>query len=141
VLDGLRIDHVDGLRDPEGYLHRLRRASGGAYTVVEKILELDEDLPETWPVEGTSGYDFISRVDNLFVDGDNEAAITACYERFTGETGSYHDVVHAAKQQIMREELAAEVERLIRLLAEVCDGHRRHRDHTRRELRDALREV
>jgi (1->4)-alpha-D-glucan 1-alpha-D-glucosylmutase len=141
AVDGLRIDHVDGLRDPEGYLHRLRRASGGAYTVVEKILEPDEELPGSWPVEGTSGYDFITRVNNLFVDCDHEAPLTSCYERFTGESMTYEEVVYAAKHQIMREELAAEIERLTRLLAEVCDGHRRYRDHTRRDLREAVREV
>ena len=141
VVEGFRIDHVDGLRDPEGYLHRLRRGSDDVYTVVEKILEPDEDLPDTWPVEGTSGYDFIARVNNLFVASRNEHALTGCYERFTGESSPYAEVVHAAKQQIMHEELAAEIARLTRLLVEVCDGHRRQRDHTRRELRDALREV
>jgi (1->4)-alpha-D-glucan 1-alpha-D-glucosylmutase len=141
VVDGLRIDHVDGLRDPEGYLHRLRRAGDGTYTVVEKILEPGEDLPDSWPVEGTSGYDFITRVNNLFVDSRNEQAMTDCYAAFTGEELSYDEIVYAAKQQIMHEELAAEIGRLTRILVEVCDGHRRHRDHTRRELRDALREV
>ncbi|MGH2722136.1 MAG: malto-oligosyltrehalose synthase, partial [Actinomycetota bacterium] len=141
VLDGLRIDHVDGLRDPEGYLHRLRRATSGAWTVVEKILEPGEDLPGSWPVEGTSGYDFVTRVNNVFVDTANEQAMTDWYTTFTGEEASYEEIVHAAKQQIMHNELAAEVNRLTRLLVEVCDGHRRHRDHTRRELRDALGEV
>jgi (1->4)-alpha-D-glucan 1-alpha-D-glucosylmutase len=141
VVDGLRIDHVDGLRDPEGYLHRLRRASGEAYIVVEKILEPAEDLPAAWPVEGTSGYDFVTRIDNLFVDCANEGAMSDCYARFTGQAEHYEEIVHAAKHQIMREDLAAEIARLTRLLVEVADGHRRQRDHTRRELEDALREV
>ncbi|MGH2688700.1 MAG: malto-oligosyltrehalose synthase, partial [Actinomycetota bacterium] len=119
----------------------LRRAAGGAWTVVEKILEPGEDLSGSWPVEGTSGYDFVTRVNNLFVDTANEQAMTDWYTTFTGEETSYGEIVHAAKQQIMHNELAAEVNRLTRLLVEVCDGHRRHRDHTRRELRDALREV
>jgi (1->4)-alpha-D-glucan 1-alpha-D-glucosylmutase len=141
AVDALRIDHIDGLRDPEGYLHRLRRATGGPFTVVEKILGRGERLPDLWPVEGTSGYDFAARVDNLFVDTANETAFTEIYARFTGDSASYGDVVHAAKHQIMRDELAAEVERLTRLLADVCDGHRRQRDHTRRDLRVAVREV
>ena len=141
VVDGLRVDHVDGLRDPEAYLRRLAAASSGAYVVVEKILERGEALPSSWPVAGTSGYDFLNRVDGLFVDGANERAMTECYERFTGDEVAYDDVVHAAKQQIMRQELTSEVERLTALLAEVGDAHRRHRDHTRRELRDALREL
>ena len=140
-VDGLRVDHVDGLADPEGYLIRLRDATSGAYVVVEKILEADEELPATWPVAGTSGYEFLNHVGELFVDAGNEAAMRACYARFTGLQQDYADVVHAAKLQIMREELAAEVERLTGLLADVCERHRRHRDHTRRELREALREI
>ncbi len=140
-VDGLRVDHVDGLRDPEAYLRRLAEASGGAYVVVEKILERSEELPETWPVAGTSGYDFLNRVNNLFVDTTNEAAMTACYHRFSELDDSYDEVAHSAKLQIMRQELASELERLTRLLAEVCEAHRRQRDHTRRELRDALREL
>jgi (1->4)-alpha-D-glucan 1-alpha-D-glucosylmutase len=141
MVNGLRIDHVDGLRDPEGYLHRLRGETGDIYIVVEKILHPEEELPKTWPVEGTSGYDFLNRVNNLFVDTDNEAALTACYSKFTGQDASYEEVAHGAKLQIMRQELVAEVERLTRLLADICDTHRRYRDYTRRELRDAMREV
>ncbi len=141
ALDGLRVDHVDGLADPEGYLYRLRDATAGAYVVVEKILEADEELPRSWPVAGTSGYDFLNRVNQLFADAGNEAAMRAGYVRFTGQHESYPDIVYRAKCQIMRQELAAEVERLTELLADVCEGHRRQRDHTRRELRDALREV
>jgi (1->4)-alpha-D-glucan 1-alpha-D-glucosylmutase len=140
-VDGLRIDHVDGLADPEGYLVRLRDATNGAYVVVEKILEADEELPATWPVAGSSGYEFLNHVGELFVDAGNEVAMRACYARFTGLQQDYADVMHAAKLQIMREDLAAEVERLTGLLADVCERHRRHRDHTRRELREALREI
>jgi len=140
-VDGLRVDHVDGLADPEGYLARLRDGTGGAYVVVEKILEADEQLPATWPVAGTTGYEFLNHAGGLFVDAGNEGAMRACYARFTGLQQDYADVVHAAKLQIMREELAAEVERLTGLLADVCERHRRHRDHTRRELREALREI
>jgi len=141
TLDGLRVDHVDGLADPEGYLVRLRDATAGTYVVVEKILAADEQLPASWPVAGTTGYDFLNRVNQLFVDASGQRAMLACYARFTGEQSDFAQVAHAAKLQIMREELAAEVERLTGRLAEVCELHRRQRDHTRRELRDALREV
>jgi (1->4)-alpha-D-glucan 1-alpha-D-glucosylmutase len=141
AVDGLRVDHIDGLGYPENYLRRLQDATGGVYVVVEKILEADERLPETWPVAGTTGYDFLNRVNQLFVDSDHEAAMRASYARFTGEEQSFAQVVYAAKRQIMREDLAAEVERLTSLLAEICEEHRRQQDHTRRELRDALREV
>ena len=88
-VDGLRVDHVDGLADPEGYLIRLRDATSGAYVVVEKILEADEELPATWPVAGTSGYEFLNHVGGLFVDAGNEAAMRACYARFTGLQQDY----------------------------------------------------
>ena len=141
VVDGLRVDHVDGLADPAGYLERLRDATGGAYVVVEKILEPGETLPSSWPVAGTSGYDFLNAVNQLFTDSAGEAAMRGCYARFTAESADYADVVHAAKLQVMRDSLAAEVERLTSLLAQVCDGHRRERDFTRRQLRDALHEL
>ena len=141
TVDGLRVDHVDGLADPEGYLVRLRDATRGGYVVVEKILEDDEELPRSWPVAGTTGYEFLNHVNQLFVDSRHEAAIRACYTRFTGQGQDFAEVVHAAKRQIMREDLATEVERLTALLADVCERHRRHRDYTRRELRDALREL
>jgi (1->4)-alpha-D-glucan 1-alpha-D-glucosylmutase len=141
TVDGLRVDHVDGLRDPAGYLRHLAAATSGAYTVVEKILEAGEALPRSWPVAGTSGYDFLNRVNNLFVERANEAAMTETYQAVTGETASYHQVVQASKQQIMSDELVAEVERLVAIIAGLADRYRRHRDHTRSELRDALREL
>jgi (1->4)-alpha-D-glucan 1-alpha-D-glucosylmutase len=141
TVDGLRIDHVDGLRDPEEYLTRLAERTGAVYTVVEKILAQSEPLPQAWPVAGTSGYDFLIRVNNLFVATEGEAAMTDAYTAFSGETASYEEVVKAAKQQIMQQELAAEVERLTGLLMDICELYRRHRDHTRRDLRDALREL
>jgi (1->4)-alpha-D-glucan 1-alpha-D-glucosylmutase len=141
AVDGLRIDHVDGLRDPAAYLQKLHDASGGVYVVVEKILEGSERLDESWPVAGTSGYDFLNQVNGLFVDAGNEAAFTALYRSFSGEEASYEEAVHAAKLRIMQKELAAEVDRLTRLLAEVCELHRRHRDHSRRDLATALREL
>jgi (1->4)-alpha-D-glucan 1-alpha-D-glucosylmutase len=140
LVTGLRVDHVDGLRDPEGYTGRLRAAAGNVYTVVEKILAPGEELPREWPVQGTTGYDFVTTVNGLFVDPSAEAALTDCYARITGESNPYEDVARAAKHQIMTEELAAEIERLVRDLVTVRERHRRHRDRTRRELREALRE-
>ncbi|MGO9081965.1 MAG: malto-oligosyltrehalose synthase [Streptosporangiaceae bacterium] len=141
TLDGLRIDHVDGLADPEGYLARLRQATGGIYVVVEKILAGGEQLPGTWPVAGTSGYDFLTRVSRLYTDAAGVAQLTASYYRFTGGQAGYAAVARQAKLQTMRDELAAELERLTGLLADVCERHRRQRDHTHRELREALAEV
>ena len=137
---GLRIDHIDGLRDPAGYLARLRRHAPDAYVVVEKILDVGEELPD-WPVAGTSGYDFAVLANGLFVDERSDAAFTELYARFSGVEASFDDVAHDAQLRVTDAELAAEVERLVDLLALVCQGRRRHRDHTRRSLRDTLREV
>ena len=141
TVDGLRVDHVDGLRDPEGYLERLDGATSGTYTVVEKILAREELLVDSWPVAGTTGYDFLIRVNNLFVATANERPMTDAYGSFTGQTATFADVAHESKIEIMRRDLAPEVGRLTSLLSGVCETHRRHRDHTRRELRDALSEV
>ena len=139
-VQGLRVDHIDGLRDPRVYLERLHAAAPDAYIVVEKILASDE-VPPDLPVQGTTGYDFIAAVDGLFVDADAEPAMTALYHAFTGETQPYPEVVHASKLEIAVGELAPDVERLAGRLVEICDRNRRHRDRTRRELLEAVREV
>jgi len=141
LVNGLRIDHVDGLQDPQGYLERLHDATAGIWVVVEKILAPDEELPDNWPVAGTTGYEFLNRVNGLFVASDKMAALTEGYHVFTGEDAEYADIVRESKFHIMREELSAEVQRLTDLWAIVCERHRRYQDYTRRELRDGLREV
>lgn len=83
TVDGLRVDHVDGLADPERYLADLAAATGGVYTVVEKILEGDEFLRRSWPAAGTSAYDFLIRVNDLFVDSGSEPTMTAAYQTVT----------------------------------------------------------
>jgi (1->4)-alpha-D-glucan 1-alpha-D-glucosylmutase len=141
TVDGLRVDHVDGLADPAGYLERLREATGGGYVVVEKILEEGEGLPSGWPVAGTTGYDFLNHVNQLYIDPSGERTTLAAYRDFTGEQASYADIVHDAKLEIMRDDLATELERLTGLLGEVCQRHRRMRDYTHSDLRDALAEL
>ncbi len=141
LVTGLRVDHVDGLRDPEGYLQRLRRLAPDAYIGVEKVLQAGEELPAPWPVEGTTGYDFLTRVADVLVDPAGEDPLTTCYSRLTGEPAVYAEVVWAAKLQIMTEELAPETDRMTRLLHTICDGHRSQRDRTRGEIHDALRAV
>ncbi len=139
AVGGLRVDHVDGLSDPEAYLHRLRRAAGDdTYLVVEKVLLGDEALREGWPVEGTTGYDFCARVNELFVDPQGEVGFLECYEDFLGQPTRYDEVLRDAKRLVARGEFASEVDRLVRLLAEICDRHLSQRDRTRRELRAGL---
>ena len=93
AVDGLRIDHPDGLADPKGYLDRLAEASGGRWTVVEKILEPGEDLPESWATAGTTGYDALTEVDQVLVDPAGEAALTALDTELAGAPVDYAELV------------------------------------------------
>ena len=141
AVSGLRVDHPDGLRDPEGYLRRLYEASGGTWVVVEKILEPGEELPPSWPVAGTTGYDFLNLVGGLFVDPSGEDPLTELHSRFTGTAGTYHELVREKKHLVMRQSLGPDVHRVTELAAAVCRRHRRHRDHGSRDLEAALREL
>ena len=141
VLDGVRVDHPDGLRDPEQYFDRLHTACPRAWITAEKILEPGERLPESWPIAGTTGYDFIYRVNSLFVDSAAETALTRFYGEFTGESTDFAALVRDKKQFVLREILASDLNRLTALLVDICERHRRHRDYTRHELHEALREL
>jgi (1->4)-alpha-D-glucan 1-alpha-D-glucosylmutase len=137
----VRVDHPDGLRDPKEYFERLHKASPCAWIVAEKILEPEERLPSSWPIAGTTGYDFLFRINNLFVDAAGEAPLTDLYCEFTGEPADFAAVVHDKKHLVMREILGSDVNRLTALFVEICERNRRHRDYTRHELHEALREV
>jgi (1->4)-alpha-D-glucan 1-alpha-D-glucosylmutase len=141
VLDGVRVDHPDGLRDPQLYFDRLHGACPRAWIVAEKILEAGEPLAETWPVAGTTGYDFIARVNNLFVDSSAEEALTAVYREFSGELRDFPAIVHDKKHLVLRDVLGSDLNRLTALFVDICERHRRHRDYTRHELHEGLREV
>ncbi len=142
-VEGLRIDHIDGLRYPADYLQRLREESGGAYVVVEKILERGEALPPPWPTAGTTGYDFLNVVGGLFVDPAGEELLTELYREVTGavDPPRWEDAVDEGKNLVLREVLGADVNRLVNLLVSVCEHRRRYRDYTRRDLHEALWEV
>ena len=140
-VGGLRVDHIDGLRDPAGYLRRLRAEAPNAWIVVEKILGPDEVVPSSWPVAGTTGYDFAAHVNDVFVDPDGAQLLREHFARCTGEPVAFDDVACAAQRAVLGLELAAEVERVTGLLAGVCRKRRRHRDHTLRELRTLVIET
>ncbi|ATO13478.1 malto-oligosyltrehalose synthase [Micromonospora sp. WMMA2032] len=117
-VDGIRVDHPDGLRDPAGYLARLRAAAPERWLVVEKILEYGEDLPD-WPVDGTTGYDALAAVSGLFVDPDAEPDFTALDGRLTGRHTSWADLTHGTKLEAATRLLAAELTRLAALVPEL----------------------
>lgn len=141
VLDGVRVDHVDGLREPLRYLKRIADAAPAAWIVVEKILEPGERLPESWPIAGTTGYDFLNRAGGLFIDPDSEDALTRLYVEFTGVTANFPEIALECKELAARDILGSELSRLTELFVEVCESDRRHRDYTRHELHLALRSV
>ena len=141
VLDGVRVDHPDGLYDPRQYLDRLRAAAPEAWIVVEKILEPGERLRESWPVDGTTGYDFLNLAGGLFVDPAGEGPLTDLYVELTGQDAAWTELVREKKLLVLNELLASDVNRLAEVFLAVCERHRRHRDYTRFELRQAIREV
>lgn len=144
AVHGLRIDHIDGLRYPADYLERLAGLAPEVPIWVEKILEGDEQLPSTWPVAGSTGYDFLNRVGGLFIAPDGEKPMTDIYATFLGTEAAGldpHLVARASKFKMMNDELATDVERLTDLFVAVCEDLPRYRDFTRPELRHALRET
>ncbi|MFO8001476.1 MAG: malto-oligosyltrehalose synthase [Marinilabilia sp.] len=109
VLDGLRIDHVDGLRYPEHYLKKLRRIAGSKpYINVEKILEQEEKLPESWPVQGTTGYDFSAKVNNLFTKRKGVPVLKSLYQKITGNHQNIRDVIYQSKKLILTQHMQGE---------------------------------
>ena len=141
VVDGLRVDHPDGLRDPEGYFGRLAAAAPGTWVVAEKILEAGEELPSDWAVAGTTGYDRLALINGLFVRAEGEGPLTAAYAELTGSPTDWEAVRDDAKAYAVREILAADVTLLTALLVEICEQRRHQRDRTRHELHEALREL
>ncbi|MFF1440376.1 malto-oligosyltrehalose synthase [Streptomyces sp. NPDC058295] len=147
VVDGLRVDHPDGLADPDAYLARLHTASGGRWTVVEKILADGERLPDSWPVAGTTGYDALRHVDGLFTDVEGAGELLDAYRRFaapqTDRGGDWAATVRRAAYKVLTHELAAETERLTRAASRVCAASADPglRDRAPWALRTALEEL
>ncbi|MBV8031299.1 MAG: malto-oligosyltrehalose synthase, partial [Betaproteobacteria bacterium] len=140
-VDGLRIDHPDGLADPRQYFERLRRRCGRAWLVVEKILARHERLPGDWPVDGTTGYEFANLLTGLFVDASAAARFDRIYERFGGDRRTFEEISQESRHLIMNTTLAADLHRLTTRLARIASGNRFTRDYTPGVLRQALREV
>lgn len=117
LVDGLRIDHPDGLRDPAGYLRQLHEATGGIHIVVEKILEPGELLSDSFPVAGTTGYDAIAEIDRLLVDPEGRAQLgEIAASRSSDDLGEWDSLVHHTKRQVTDGPLHSEVFRVTREL-------------------------
>jgi (1->4)-alpha-D-glucan 1-alpha-D-glucosylmutase len=152
LINGLRIDHVDGLLDPLQYLRRLQRsaverltdrapdAERPFYLVVEKILGAHEPL-QPWPVHGTTGYEVMNVVGRLFVASENQRRFRELYSSFIGARLNFRDLVHESKQLIIQTAMAGEMAVLSRRLDQISEQHRWSRDFTLHSLEDALEQV
>ena len=151
LLDGLRIDHIDGLYDPLGYLRRLTRriaevrpGAGDAlpvYLVVEKITASFERLPTEWPVHGETGYHFANVVNRLLVDAGSRERMDRTYRRFCGEPLRWSDIAYECQHLVLRRALPSELNMVANLLARIAQDDRHTRDFTFNSLRQALAEV
>ncbi len=141
VLDGVRVDHPDGLRDPLEYFRRLRAAAPDAWIVGEKILEPGEFLRESWPIEGTSGYDFLNVANALLMRPEGLIELDSIYAEFTNESIDFKAIAHDKKIAVSKEALGSDVNRLTSIFVEICEDNRNERDFTRAEIRRAIRQV
>jgi glycogen operon protein len=154
-VNALRLDHTDGLYDPYAYFDAIQRrfvpnepqksspddAARPLPLLVEKILARDEVLPATWPVDGTTGYDFLALVEGLWVDPEAESAMTAVYRAFTGDQATFPEHVYAAKRHVLAHVLVSEINMLASRLQRIAMAHRSYRDFTLLSLTRALEEV
>ena len=166
-VTGARIDHLDGLREPVGYVEALQRRCHAAlqlarsraaasakgltaeeeesrcpcYLIVEKILVGDEPLHEGWPVHGTTGYEFLQRVGGVLVDRSSARRLREIYEGFVGEARRYRDVAYESKKLILRVAMSSELTVLARRLDRISEYHRYSRDFTLNSLQEALAEL
>lgn len=141
LITGLRVDHIDGLADPLVYLRRLRNQVGDLYVVVEKILLDSEELPESWPVHGTTGYDFLNKVNNIFVERSSHRKMLRIYSDFSGLNGSYLEYSCAKKRLFMGKNMVSDIENLAMLIKKILAEYRYGRDITIFSLRRALVEI
>jgi len=141
-LTGIRIDHIDGLWDPQAYLEALREHTSArpVYLIVEKILAAHEWLPAHWPVDGTTGYEFACDATGLLMDASTEQKFTALYAEFAEET-ELEDLIYEKKLLITRMALTSEVAALGGMLNRLSETNRHYRDFTLNQLTTAVREA
>jgi (1->4)-alpha-D-glucan 1-alpha-D-glucosylmutase len=146
-LHGLRLDHIDGLRDPQQYLQRLQRMIGSVrpaqrsrfYIVVEKILAEHEHLPRFPGVAGTTGYEWLNMLSRVLVDRDGLAQLDEIWHRVSGDPRLFEEILHAAKRRVLSTILVSEFTVLARLLDRIAAGHYTTRDYAADRLSLALR--
>jgi (1->4)-alpha-D-glucan 1-alpha-D-glucosylmutase len=140
-FDGLRVDHVDGLYDPEAYLLGLRQRLPDIFLLVEKILTGSEQLPCMWPVEGTTGYDFCTYVNKLFVQADDESKLTECYEQFTGIRQAFKEQLYECKKAVIETSFLGDTCNLRRLFNKSLASINYNKPYKRSNLLSAIIEL
>jgi (1->4)-alpha-D-glucan 1-alpha-D-glucosylmutase len=139
-VDGLRIDHVDGLADPAGYLRRLRALAPEQWIVVEKILGDGETLPD-WPIDGTTGYETGALLTRLLTEAGSEGTLSTIYQRFTGRSERFDDVEEDARNEILEHWLAGDAKRVALALHRMCQDDLTLRDYSLRDASILVREL
>ncbi|MBL7699383.1 MAG: malto-oligosyltrehalose synthase [Chitinophagaceae bacterium] len=139
IFDGLRVDHIDGLYDPEKYLRDLRKLAGeSAYIIVEKILEPGESMSANWHVQGNSGYDFLGMVNNLFTYRNAEFEFTTLYYDITGDNKPVQQQIAEKKSHILHQHMQGELDNLTRLYRECGLADNMNDEETRKLIADYL---
>lgn len=141
VIDGVRIDHVDGLMDPTDYLRRLRQRAPDAFIVVEKILQFKEPLPKQWPIQGTTGYDFGALVTQVLCDPSRASALDKIHETFTGSRKTFGQIEQECKREMIDHGMPGDIDNLALLLKEIASRRRYGLDLTMHALKRALVEM
>ncbi|MFG1396575.1 malto-oligosyltrehalose synthase [Roseixanthobacter pseudopolyaromaticivorans] len=153
LIDGLRIDHVDGIADPGAYCRQLKRkldaleaqrphdTPAGGYVIVEKILHTGEAMPASWRMDGTTGYDFMDEVSAVLHDGSSDDALEKVWSQAAQDSGTYAAQMEAARRQILREGFGTEMDTAARALHEVAQQDLDTRDITLASIRRSLREL
>jgi (1->4)-alpha-D-glucan 1-alpha-D-glucosylmutase len=137
-IDGVRVDHPDGLRAPREYFKRLRRMLPEGRIYVEKILENDEKLAEDWPIDGTVGYDFLAKVNRLWMDDQRTDVLTAAYADFTGHSVNLGKLVREKKRAIIESTFTSDHQQLAAAALKIARARRETRDLSPRHLGEAL---
>ena len=140
-ISGLRIDHIDGLYDPSGYLKNINERTKDIYLVVEKILDFDESIPAFWPVQGTTGYDYLNFLNEIFCRRKNSSKFNAFYNKFAGLNKTYEQIVVDKKKLIIQTRMAGDVENLAILIEEISSKDRFGVDVTLHGIKEALEEI
>ncbi len=141
MIDGIRIDHADGLFDPEKYLDRLRESAENVYIIVEKILEGDETLRHSWPVQGTTGYDFLGKVTSLMSSGDNLPELHRIYTKFAGERYDESEILYNLKLETIDSLFPAVLDILAHSFWKILRNRPWGRGLTFHGIREAIREM